>query len=150
MDRIFSFERELHATLDLMPLAVRRKLDLAGLKLSLAGWQSLPLADRRALAGAVVDDDASVAAFTAVLRMAAERAGAALDPLPAPGAAPWRAPTVPPALRARLLDLPSALDDAAWARLPDEIRYVLFKLAEKKRDPDRLHEALIELGLAPV
>ncbi len=74
MPRIFSFERELHATLDLMPLAIRRKLDLAGVKLSLDGWQAMAIADRRALVEAEVGDDASLAAFAASLRAAAERA----------------------------------------------------------------------------
>jgi hypothetical protein len=148
MARIFSFERELHATLDLMPLTVRRKLDLAGLKLSLAGWQALPIADRRALAGVEVDDDASVASFTATLRAATARVGAPLEPLSPRGLPAWRTPTLPPGLCARLLELAVSLDDPAWARLDDEARYALLKLSDKH--PDRLRIALVELGLAPV
>ena len=63
MPRIFSFERELYATLSLMPLAVRRKLDLAGVKLSRRGWQAMPAAARRALAEVDVADEASLAAL---------------------------------------------------------------------------------------
>src|SRR5271170_7230074 len=143
MPRIFSFERELYATLDLIPLTVRRKLDLAGVKLSLAGWQALPIADRRALADATVDDGASVASFAAMLRAGALRAGASLEPLPPAGAPPWRSPTVPVTLRAQL-------DDATWAGLDDEARYTLLTLSEKRRDPERLGAALVELGLGRV
>ena len=49
MPRVFSFERALWEALDLVPMAVRRKLDLAELKLSPEGWQMLSLDDRRAL-----------------------------------------------------------------------------------------------------
>jgi hypothetical protein len=150
MPRIFSFERELYATLDLVPLTVRRKLDLADLKISLDGWQALPIAARRALADAVVDDGASIAAFVAVLRAAAERAGVVLKPLLPAGAPPWRSPAVPAPLRARLAALRVELEDAAWAGLDDEARYALFTLAEKRREPERLSAALVELGLLPV
>ncbi len=151
MARIFSFEREIHATLELVPLAVRRKLDLAGLKLSLAGWQALPIADRRALAKESVegDDDASLAAFSATLRAAAAHAGVAPTPPPSPrGSGPGRAPAVPPSLRARVVALHAALDDATWRGLPDDDRYALLKLADAKHDPERLGVALAELGVA--
>ena len=146
MARTFSFERD--PALTFLPLSVRRKLDLAGLKLSLAGWQALPLADRSALVDADVDDDTS-AAFAAALHAAAARAGVALEPLPSPtGPWPWRAPAVPPTLAARLADLRLALDDAAWAALPDEDRYALLKLAGAKREPERLRDALAEIAAA--
>ncbi len=143
MGRIFSFERD--PALTFLPLSVRRKLDLAGLKLSLAGWQALPLSNRRALVDAEVDDDTS-AAFAAGLRATAAGAGIALDSLPAPtGPWPWRAPAVPPALGERLAALGLALEDTAWAALPDEDRYALLKLAGAKREPERLRDALSEI-----
>jgi len=148
MPRIFSFERELLATLDLMPLAVRRKLDLAGLKLSLEGWQALPIADRRALAGAEVDDEAGQVAFAGTLRAASERAGVALKPLPRPEAFPWRAPALPTAVRARLGELGVELGDAAWAGLDDEARFALLHLSDPRRELERLRAALVDLGLA--
>jgi hypothetical protein len=141
-DGLFSFERDLYAALDLMPLDVRRKLDLAGLKLSLEGWRALPIADRRALVEAADD------AFAPALRAAAARAGAALAPLPAVGAPPWRAPAVPPSLQKKLAELGAALSDTAWAALPDGARYVLHKLSEKPHDDGRLRAALEELGIA--
>jgi hypothetical protein len=141
MPRIFSFEREVYATLDLIPLGVRRKLDLAGVKLSLAGWQALPLADRRALAEAEVGDEASIVAFGTMLREAAGRAGARLDPLPA-GPHPWRVAAVPPELGGRV-------GDEAWAALDDEARHALLLLARggSAAREERLRVALAELGL---
>ena len=155
MARIFSFERDVYATLELVPLAVRRKLDLACLKLSLRGWQALPLADRRALCDAPVDDGASVVAFASALRAASARAGVPLDELP-DGGAPWRSRSAPDAVRARGAALGAQIDDAAWAGLDDEDRYALVNLCRDRRAADddhgrdRLRAALVELGLASV
>lgn len=144
--RVFSFERELWETLDLVPLTVRRKLDLAELKLSLAGWKGLSLDDRRALRDAEVEEDAG--AFTAALRAGAERCGARLEPLPLPeGGPPWRGAAVPDPVRARLAELGAQLDAPAWGALDDEARYVLFQLAGKRRDPERFASAAGELGI---
>ena len=49
--RVFEFE-EVDECLTLVPLCARRALDAAGLKVSLAAWQSLPLHARQALAQA--------------------------------------------------------------------------------------------------
>jgi hypothetical protein len=140
--RVFSFERALWEALDLVPLGVRRNLDLAEVKLSLDGWQALPLDDRRALR------DATSEAFPALLRACAARAGVALSALPLPeGGPPWRSAEVPGAVRARLADLGAALDGEPWRALDDEARYVLAKLAEKKREPERFAVAARELGI---
>ncbi len=144
MTRILSFERELYQTLDLIPLAVRRCLDLAGLKLSLAGWQAMPLDDRRALVAARVTDDASLAAFVALLHAAAARAGASLSPLPRGPEAGFRAPSAEATVAARLAEIGLSLPAGAWARLDDEARYLLASCA-KKGDPDRLRAAAAEL-----
>jgi hypothetical protein len=145
MPRIFSFEREIHATLELVPLAVRRKLDLSGLKISLQGWQALPAADRRALADAEVEDEASVITFAAALRAAAARSGVELRAIAVPCPPPWRTPAVPDPLKARL-------DEEAWARLDDDDRYALLHLAGRRTEEHeaRLGAALVELGLGRV
>ena len=46
--KLYSFDG-VDATLELLPLAARRALDLAGLKLSLEAWRVLPLTSRRAI-----------------------------------------------------------------------------------------------------
>ncbi len=49
--KLYSFDG-VDAALDLLPLAARRALDAAGLKLSLEAWRGLPLDKRRAIAEA--------------------------------------------------------------------------------------------------
>ena len=46
MYKRFEFEGAIHDTLECVPMSVRRKLDLATLKISLAGWQALSRAER--------------------------------------------------------------------------------------------------------
>jgi hypothetical protein len=147
--RTFSFEREVLASLDLLPLTVRRKLDLAGLKLSLESWQALPLGDRQALVDVEVEAEASVRAFERLVVEAAERAGVALTKLAAPPQHPWRAPSAPDTLRAKLATLGATLDDATWASLDDDARFALVHFAKDARREDRLRAALVELGLVP-
>jgi hypothetical protein len=152
MPRIFSFEREIHATLELVPLTVRRKLDLAGLKISLGGWQALPVADRRALAEAEVEDEASVSGFAAALRAAAARSGVDLRPIAVPCPPPWRTPAVPDAVKVRAAAAGAPLDDGAWARLDDDARHALLHLAGRGSEEHeaRFRAALVELGLGRV
>ena len=140
-----SFERDAYETLDTIPLDVRRKLDLCGVKIALAGWRALPEGDRRALRDLDVLDAPSVSAFAASLRAAAERAGVSLDPLPAKGPPPWRSADVPGPVRARAAELGAAVEAAAWRALDDGARYALLKLAEKRREPERFAAALAEL-----
>jgi hypothetical protein len=145
----FSFEREVLASLELVPLTVRRKLDLACLKLSLEAWQALPLADRRALVDQEVEDEASIRTFEGLVVAAAERAGVTAAKLAAPPQHPWRAPSVPDTVRAKLAQLGATLEDATWAGLDDDARFALVHFAKDARREDRLRAALVELGLVP-
>lgn len=77
MQGVFAFE-ELGDDLDLVPLAARRALDLAGLKLSLAAWRGLPLDVRQRL----VSEGAATHVSTAVVRALASDASPTPTPLP--------------------------------------------------------------------
>jgi hypothetical protein len=141
MSIVLSFERDTWERLDLVPLGVRRKLDLAALKISLAAWQALTLDERRLLRDLPAGDEPEVARFAAALGAAAARAGVGLEALPDADGPAWRAADVPAALRVRAPEL----DVEAWRALDDEARYFLVKLAEKRREPERFAVALAEL-----
>lgn len=151
MYRRFQFEGNIHATLDCVPLTVRRKLDLAGLKISLEGWQALPFPERLALCHLGVDTDEDLAVYREVLRGCCEQAGIPLKPLP-PGsvdADQWRGPDVPPLVRQRLNANGLTLSDEMWRALDEETRYSLVKLSDPKRNPAKLPWLMSELGFAP-
>jgi hypothetical protein len=76
-DRVFEFEPAAARDLEWLPLAVRYKLDLCGLKIGLNEWQALALEQRQALlrcpAGRAFD--ALVLELAPGVRRLADRAG---------------------------------------------------------------------------
>ncbi|MFL5426557.1 MAG: nitrate reductase associated protein [Myxococcales bacterium] len=136
----FAFEGDVHETLQTIPLAVRRKLDLSGLKLSLAGWTALSRAERLAVCHLPADSPQDIEVYREALRGFAERAGHPVTPLESGPADPasWGTAQVPATIAGRV-------DAREWSGLPDEARYVLLKLSDPKRDPTKFNLALGEL-----
>jgi cyclic pyranopterin phosphate synthase len=123
--------------LDLVPLAVRRALDHAGWKLSLAGWESLDLDQRRELArlgSAATVDVAEVTRRVAQAKPAATSCEVALDPA---------AEAPAPALVAAFAPF-GRLSPAIWLSLDDLDRYALQKVAGRDK-PERLRAAYAEI-----
>ena len=141
----FEFEGDLHRTLEFIPLAVRRKMDLAGLKLSLAAWTAMTRAERLAVCHLPVEGPEDLDVYREALAGFAARAGHPAAPLEggALDGSAWAAARVPDTVAARA----KALTPARWKALSDEARYVLWRLAETRRGPEKLDAALRELGL---
>jgi hypothetical protein len=112
--------------LTLLPMAARRALDLAGVHLSLHGWQTLPLAARRRLVALGATAQPAPSEVALCLQGLAEtelRAQAALIE-PAAGAAP-------PSVVSSALGLARPLTNAAWSDARALDRYVLFTFAQR-------------------
>jgi cyclic pyranopterin phosphate synthase len=129
--KIYRFE-EIGADLALLPLAARRALDCAGIKISLAAWLSMDLRARRALVRA---GSASRVDTERVERVIARAA-------------------VPQAPIARVLEngaMPSELEallgDREWRDLEPTGRYALAKIA--KKGGERLRLAVEEIVARP-
>jgi hypothetical protein len=136
----FAFEGDVHETLQTIPLAVRRKLDLSGLKLSLVGWAALSRAERLAVCHLPVDSPADLEVYRDALRGFAERAGHPVTALEEGPLDPrsWGPERVPASIGDRV-------SPREWAALSEEARYVLAKLADPKRSPEKFNLALAEL-----
>lgn len=121
--------------LEFMPLDVRRKLDLAGLRPSLADWESLTLGQRQEL------HDAPVEGF-------AERVLALLPNVARTEKSdrPWD--RAHDAIAARAKELGVTL--GRWEDLDDAARYALYRLADPKKDGTKFRAALAELTSANV
>jgi hypothetical protein len=149
MYRRFAFEGAVHVTLETVPLAVRRKLDLAGIQVTIFGWRALPREDRLSLCHLPVDTAEDVAVYREVLLRFTARTGIPADPFPGPPSnrRAWSLTEVLSRLDARLgPEEAQGLDMRRLASLSDEERYALFKLADPARDPAWLRAALLELG----
>ncbi|MBS2031417.1 MAG: hypothetical protein JST54_26185 [Deltaproteobacteria bacterium] len=149
MYRQFRFEGDIHEKLDCVPLTVRRKLDLAQLKISLEGWQALTRPERLALCHLSVDTDAELSIYREVLQGFCARAGVHLKPLQDADAEQrsWNAPEIPALVTSRLAELGVRLDASGWRALDEETRYALLKLAHPKRTSEKLHALCVELGI---
>jgi len=146
----FAFEGDLHRTLEFIPLSVRRKLDLAGLKPSLAAWTALTRAEKLAVCHLPVDGPEDLDVYREALQGFAHRAGHVVDPVeggPADPAA-WGPSRLPAGVAARLAETGARLSPEQWSALSEEARYALVRLAEPRRNPEKLIAALRELKLA--
>jgi molybdenum cofactor biosynthesis protein MoaC len=126
---IYRFD-EVDERLELLPMAARRALDHAGLRVSREGWASLPLDVRRRL----IDRGSAREVDVAAVRRDCENA----RPAPEPTAVVEDPPTgsVPMTLASSLGSV-RPLSDAVWSALSDLDRFALVKAASRGR-PERL------------
>ena len=120
----FPFE-ETNDDLIWIPLAARRALDAAGLKLSLAAWRGLGMSLRKALIAAGVAPAVSTETVERLLKSAQPQPGRSA-PRPEPDAA-----RVPDELAAALGERASELAPC-WAALEPLERYALEKLVPRR------------------
>jgi cyclic pyranopterin phosphate synthase len=132
---VFDFENIL-PQLDFLPIAARRALDHAGLRLSLEAWRSLGLDDRCQLVVAGAHDVVDSGSVAGVVRRAsppAQRIEVVGDP----------DPLAPPDGLMRLLE-PVPLDARQWARLRALDRYALAHVHRRsiaRNDPSLIQAA---------
>ena len=130
---VLAFEREEDLRGEWIPMAVRMKLDLVGLKIGLKDWQALALEPREELIDIDVEDEAGIAHFERRLREILE---AADRDMPCPlsekklsGRSLWKeAGPVPPEV-ARLAGELGV--DLRWSELDRFGRFVLWHLSLK-------------------
>lgn len=147
----FAFEADFVASLRCIPMAVRFKLDLAGIKLSLRQWSRFTLADRSALLHALCESDDEIAAYRAgLVNLIRDRAGEAPRVIAVESTPAWResgvvAPAVVRQCAALNVTAPTL---AQWAGLSDLRRFTLVKLTREGHDNENFLPAMKEFGLA--
>ena len=148
---LFAFESDFVATLRCIPMAVRMKLDLCGIKLSLRQWSRFTLADRERLLCADCEAEAEIAAYREVLQaLIRTRAGEEAVPLAVDIAPAWRDDrTVPVAvLRDAQRNNLAPPTPTQWAALSPLRRFTLIKLTRQGHDNVNFAPAMREFGIA--
>jgi hypothetical protein len=147
MIRRFKFEDEVHQTLSCVPMAVRRKLDKIGLKISLDQWQALGRGERLAICHLPIEsaeERDTVATF--IDETVRHRCGNAAKPLSEDIRRAADPPAAPPAM---LITNAKAqgfeIGQPAWERLDQDERYALMKLGGGTEPSHNFHAALQEL-----
>lgn len=150
--QMFAFESDFVATLRCVPMAVRLKLDLCGIKLTLRQWSRFTRGDRFALLMRRCAGPGEIAAYREVLTaLIAARTGEVARVLAETPCGGWdlaeRTPEVV-ANYARSLGLapPTA---GQWAALSRLQRFALIKLTRDNHDNVNFEPAMREFGLIP-
>ena len=142
----FRYESKFAATLDRLPLYVRMKLDVTGIKLSLQDWLAFGFEERQAICHLPVENEEEQKAFTAYLdflcRKYFDRAVATLAPV---NASLWESSRVPEAVAERTSRGVRSVTPQEWSRWQFHERYALYKTAISKSEPEKFYAVLAEL-----
>lgn len=147
---IFTFETDFAGALYCIPMAVRRKLDLCGVKVSLKQWNRFTLEEREQLVTRACDSPEQTDAYQSeVAQLLQTRAGDTPQFLDRDAGTEWKdRSTVPP----RLIDYCHERDvpppnQAQWAALTELQRFALFKLTRPGHSNENFIPAMREFGL---
>jgi hypothetical protein len=147
---VFEFERDFAQSLRCVPMSVRLKLDVSGVKISLKQWNRLTNEDRQQLLELPCADAREREDFrTRVIGMVAARSSEPAGPLPVDPHPDWTVQDrVPDQIIQHMqgLTLPP-LSLAQWQGLSSVRRFALLKLSRPGHDNDNFVPALREFGL---
>lgn len=146
---LFTFERDLAERLACVPMAVRFKLDVAGVKISLKDWVRLVPAERQELLGLRFDGPREVDEFRArITVLVRERTGTAPPPMPLDDPPSWETGgQVPAPVQSKAAEVGVSISDQAWSGLSPLRRFALVKLSRARHDNANFLPALREFGL---
>lgn len=145
---LFAFESDFAGSLRCIPMAVRLKLDLCGIKLTLRQWSRLGAVAREELLTRPCCNAADIAGYRAALAERLTGAGETTVPISVDSAI-WREAAVVPDVvtsQARAKGaLPPQLEQ--WQGLSELQRFALLKLARPGHENDNFLPAMREFGL---
>lgn len=145
--RCFAFEADFTGSWRCIPLCVRRKLDLAGIKLKLRHWLALDQGQRQQL----VDwPDGPEDLRGLVMHLKQCTVGMADGPvgeLPIPQAPPWQRSQPPAAVTAALHAMGQTMNQIQWRQLSELECFALCKLARPGHDHHNLVHAVAEFNI---
>lgn len=149
--RFFDFEADFVRTLRCVPMIVRFKLDVCGIKLSLRAWNRFSLATRSRLVAMGVAHADEVDTYRSLLTSAIVDVGepvVTLDPMGRPA---WMedASPLPGAVASKAQALQVPLNGPSqWRQLDALQRFALVKLTRGGHENENFLPALREFGLA--
>lgn len=143
----FRYEEEFLPTLSRLPLHVRMKLDLAGIKLSLNDWLGFGMEERRVLCHLPVDNEEEKRAFSAYMDFLCKKyRGTPVKRVPPLSDAEWNNPNqVPSPVVERAASMENTVTLEQWQAWHSHQRYALYKTAVSKNEPEKFFAVLEEL-----
>ena len=142
----YNFESEIYPALSLIPLHVRMKLDITGIKTSLKTWLVFSMEERWVLCHLPVETEEEKENCSFFLAFLTRRyVGEDPSRVQAVTEPPWEdSGQVPDSVRAKGdgIDRPVTLEE--WSRWNTCQRFALFKLSVSKNEPEKFYQALQE------
>ena len=142
----YDYEAEFYHSLSRLPLDLRRKLDVTGVKLSLKTWLSFSVEERTVLCHLPCDSHEEQSAFTAYLEFLASRYGSApIEITEKLSDSLWDSSQVPQPVRQKSASLDRAVTLDQWRGWQSHDRYALYKTAVSKSQPEAFAQVLKQL-----
>ncbi|MGH7772775.1 MAG: nitrate reductase associated protein [Candidatus Binatia bacterium] len=142
----YRFESEIYPSLSRIPLHVRMKLDLTGVKISLKTWLAFSSEERGVLCHLPVETEEERKNFSSYLDFLARRyLGEKVPLMPPIGDPPWEdLGRIPDSVQAKSKETGRTVTLDEWSQWNLYQRYALFKLSISKNEPEQFHDALKE------
>ncbi|MDQ9169124.1 nitrate reductase associated protein [Oxalobacteraceae bacterium R-40] len=147
---LFQYEQDKYYPLRRIPMNMRLKLDLCGIKLSIGDWSKFSREDREKLVMMPYEKPEEIAAIRKrLLELIAACEGDSTETEPVRSPAPWTATSSVPATVCKQIEALglSAPTQEQWADLSDVQRFALLKLTREGHENKKLPLALKEFGL---
>ncbi|MBI4525835.1 MAG: hypothetical protein HY695_18720 [Deltaproteobacteria bacterium] len=142
----YRFESEFYPGLSRVPLHVRMKLDLTGVKISLNDWLAFSMEERGVLCHLPVETEEEKEIFSSYLDFLSRRClGKQAERVPPIADPPWENRyRIPNPVEGKSLGAGKAVTLEEWGGWELWQRYALFKLSVSKNEPEKFREALEE------
>ncbi len=139
----YQYEAEFYPTLSRLPLDLRRKLDVTGIKLSLKDWQAFSFEERTVLCHLPCETDEEAQALSNYIDFLSRRyTGKPIEKIAPLDASLWQPSAVPHAVSERSVALNRTVTLDRWRRWPSHDRYALYKTALSKSQPEAFEQLL--------
>jgi len=142
----FRYEAEFYPTLSRLPLHVRMKLDIAGVKISLKDWLAYSFEERSVLCHLPVESAEECRVFAAYLDFLSRKyQGKPVEITEAMDSALWDGAQVPEPVAQKSAACSNTVDLSEWRSWQAHQRHALYKTAISKNQPEAFGGVLEEL-----
>ncbi|HEY7715766.1 MAG TPA: nitrate reductase associated protein [Candidatus Binatia bacterium] len=142
----FRYEAEFYPALSRIPLHVRMKLDLTGLKISLKDWLACSLAERSVLCHLPIESEEEKRVFVGYLDFLSRKyTGRPVEVTATMNSAWWEPTEVPEPVAQKSASCFNSVTIEEWRHWDPHQRYGLYKTAVSKSQPEAFAQLLDEL-----
>ncbi len=142
----YDFEAEFYPNLTRLPLDLRRKLDVAGVKLAVKDWLALSFEERSVLCNLRCESDEECQVLVNYLDFLSRKyRGEPIGLIEPMDRSLWTSSTVPQAVSEKSAALARAVTLDQWRHWQSHDRYALYKTAVSKNQPEAFEQVLSQL-----